>query len=48
VRVKRGLLTGANGTLTTKNEQHMFLFTIEPLGRRGSAVNVAAGDLEAA
>lgn len=46
VRVKRGLLTGAQGTLAVKNDQHMFLVNIELLGR-SIGVNIYADDLEA-
>ena len=46
VRVKRGPLTGAEGTVTTRNEQSIFLVTIELLGR-SIGVNIYADDLEA-
>jgi len=45
VRVKRGPLAGAEGTLTTKNEQYMFLVTIELLGR-SIGVTIYADDME--
>jgi transcription antitermination factor NusG len=45
VRVKRGPLAGAEGTLTTKNEQYMFLVTIELLGR-SIGVTIYADDIE--
>ena len=47
VRVKRGPLTGAEGTLSTRNEQYLFLVTIELLGR-SIGVNISGDDLEAA
>ncbi len=45
VRIKRGPLTGAEGTLKVKNEQYMFLVNIEILGR-SIGVKVYAEDLE--
>jgi transcription antitermination factor NusG len=47
VRVRRGPLSGAEGTLTKKNDQYLFLITIELLGR-SIGVNIAADELEAA
>ncbi len=46
VRVKRGPLTGAEGTLKVKNDQYMFLVSIELLGR-GIGVTICADDIEA-
>ncbi|HAM51338.1 MAG TPA: transcriptional antiterminator [Nitrospiraceae bacterium] len=46
VRVKRGPLTGAEGTVTKKNDQYIFLVTIELLGR-SVGVNIYADDIEA-
>lgn len=45
VRIKRGPLTGAEGTLKVKDEQYMFLVNIEILGR-SIGVKVYAEDLE--
>ena len=47
VRVKRGPLTGAEGTLKVKNDQYMFLVNIELLGR-SIGVTIYADDIEAA
>jgi transcription antitermination factor NusG len=46
VRVKRGPLTGAEGTLKVKNEQYMFLINIDLLGR-SIGVTIYADDIEA-
>lgn len=45
VRIKRGPLTGAEGTLKIKDEQYMFVVNIDILGR-SIAVKVYAEDLE--
>lgn len=45
VRIKRGPLTGAEGTLKIKDEQYMFLVNIDILGRI-VGVKVYAEDLE--
>jgi transcriptional antiterminator NusG len=45
VRVKRGPLTGAEGTLKVKNDQYMFLVNIELLGR-SIGVAIYADDIE--
>lgn len=45
VRIKRGPLTGAEGTLKIKDEQYMFLVNIDILGR-SVGVKVYAEDLE--
>lgn len=47
VRVKKGPLAGAEGTLTVKNDQCMFLVNIELLGR-SIGVDIFADDIEAA
>ena len=46
VRVKRGPLTGAEGTLKVKNEQYMFLINIDLLGR-SIGVTISADAIEA-
>ncbi|MDH4231477.1 MAG: UpxY family transcription antiterminator [Nitrospirota bacterium] len=46
VRVKRGPLCGAEGTLETKHDQYMFLVNIELLGR-SIGVRMYADDIEA-
>jgi transcriptional antiterminator NusG len=46
VRVKRGPLAGAEGTLKVKNDQYMFLVNIELLGR-SIGVTICADDIEA-
>lgn len=46
VRVRRGPLTGAEGTLKVKNDQYMFLVNIELLGR-SIGVTMYADDIEA-
>lgn len=46
VRVKRGPLAGAEGTLKVKNDQYMFLVNIELLGR-SIGVTIYADDIEA-
>jgi transcription antitermination factor NusG len=47
VRVRRGPLTGAEGTLEVKNDQCRFLINVELLGR-SIGVNIYADDIEAA
>lgn len=47
VRVKRGPLKGAEGTLEIKNDQYKFLVNIELLGR-SIGVNIYADDIEGA
>jgi transcription termination/antitermination protein NusG len=47
VRVRRGPLAGAEGTLVVKNDQYRFLVNIELLGR-SVGVNIYADDIEAA
>lgn len=47
VRVRRGPLTGAEGTLEVKNSQYRFLVNVELLGR-SVGVNIYADDIEAA
>ncbi|MCL4490492.1 MAG: UpxY family transcription antiterminator [Nitrospirae bacterium] len=47
VRVKRGPLKGAEGTLEKKEEQYMLLVSIKLLGR-SVGVNICADDIEAA
>lgn len=46
VRVKRGPLAGAEGTLKIKNDQYMFMVNIEILGR-SIGVPLYADDIEA-
>ncbi len=46
VRVKRGPLQGAEGTLEKRHDQYMFLINIELLGR-SIGVNMYADDIEA-
>jgi len=46
VRVKKGPLQGAVGTLVERHEQYMFMINIELLGR-SIGVNVYADDIEA-
>jgi transcription antitermination factor NusG len=46
VRVKRGPLQGAEGTLERRQDQYMFLVNIELLGR-SVGVKMYAGDIEA-
>jgi len=45
VRIKRGPLAGAEGTLKVKNDQYMFLVNIELLGR-SIGVTIYADDIE--
>lgn len=47
VRVRKGPLKGAEGTLEVKNDQYMFLVNIDLLGR-SIGVNIYADDIEAA
>jgi transcription termination/antitermination protein NusG len=47
VRVKRGPLAGAEGTLEVKNDQYRFLVNVELLGR-SIGVNIYADDIESA
>ena len=46
VRVKRGPLQGAVGTLVERHDQHLFLVNVELLGR-SIGVKIYADDLEA-
>jgi len=47
VRVRRGPLQGAEGTITKRQEQFVFLVAIELLGR-SIGVKIAADDIEPA
>ena len=47
VRVRRGALRGAEGILTKKHDNHVFLVNVELLGR-SVGVKIYAADLDAA